>query len=138
MVQGGLFATKKERVVQIVTIDMRLMLRTNNQRTVVALEPSWVTLIHPKARGDNNLLVFVTGEHLGKFSRRIHHRDGSSGPISIFVAIIERHVNMGDSLSGKEVEAPMDHFAIVSETQVEKANKNQLMDSLRKKWRGKD
>lgn len=138
IVKGGVFEAAKEKFVQIVRIDDHLILRTKNQRTVVALEHDWVTIVHPNARGDNNLLVYITGKHLGKFCRRIHHRDDSSGPVSIYVAIVERHPNSSDSLSGEEqLEAPMSHFAIVAETQVEKEHKNRLMESLRNKWRGK-
>lgn len=136
-VQGGPFESQKEKLVQVVKVDDRLLLRTKNQRTVVTLEPTWVTVIHPSAKADNNLLVFVRGEHRGRFCRRIHHRDGFSGPVSIFVAIVERHPNSGDSLSGEEVEGPMDHFAIVVETKAEKDNKKKLMENLRKKWQGK-
>lgn len=97
-----------------------------------------MTVMHPKAKGDNNLLVFLCGDHLGKFCCRIHHRDDISGPVSIYVAIVERHPDTGDSLSGEQVEAPMDHFGIVLETKVEKNSKDRLMDNLRKKWQGKD
>lgn len=136
-VKGGVFEAEKEKLVQILKIDDRSVLRTKNQRTVVTLEPEWVTVVHPNGRGDISLLVCITGEHLGKFCRRIHHRDDRSGPVSIFVAFVERHPNTSDSLSGEEMEAPMSHFAIVSETQAEKQQKGKLMESLRNKWRGK-
>lgn len=102
--------------------------------TFYFLEPEWVTPKYPSPTHDNGLLIFIRGEHCGKYARRIHHRHGASGTLLI-LAIVQPVEGAADNLTGEQVSMIPDYLCTVTETKEKKNLNKNLMKTLRETYR---
>ena len=98
------------------------------------LRPEWVIPKHPSPTHDNGLLVVISGEHCGKYVRRIYHKPALNGMKNIVLAVVKRNNGVADTLTGEQFELDPETLCKVEESKAERdANKN-LMTSLRKAY----
>jgi hypothetical protein len=133
LVNGGEHKDK-EMVVAVAQMDGRLSIRFSHYNASGYLPPEQVSLKHPNAARDNGLLVVVEGDHLGKFVRRIHHRD-EDGQRIMMVAVVHRTDGGQESLTGEHLEFSSDELCVGYETKEEKQQNNGLMTGLREEAR---
>ncbi len=111
-----------------------MAIRYSKNGTSYSLEPEWVTPKYPSPTHDNGLLIFIRGEHCGKYARRIHHRHGASGALMI-LAIVQPVEGATDNITGEQVTISPDHLCTVTETKEKKILNKDLMKSLREAYR---
>jgi 3-deoxy-D-manno-octulosonic-acid transferase len=103
-------------------------------KTTHALEPNWVTILHPNVKQTNALLVVLEGEYAGRFALRICHTHRDSQAMAL-VQIIDRVAGVCPNLTDIEVPLHAEHLAIVQETNEEKKWHTECMKARRQQAR---
>ena len=119
----------KEMVIAVVQVDRQLSIRFTHYKTSGSLPAEQVSPKHPNPTRDNGLLVVVSGDHCGKYVRRIHHRY-EDGQAIIMLAVIHRTEDSCESLSEECLELHPDKLCVSHETKEEKQRNDGLMSDL--------
>ena len=119
----------KEMVIAVVQVDRQLSIRFTHYKTSGSLPAEQVSPKHPNPTRDNGLLVVVSGDHCGKYVRRIHHRY-EDGQAIIMLAVIHWTEDGCESLSEECLELHPDKLSVSHETKEEKQQNDGLMSDL--------
>ena len=95
-------------------------------KTTRALEPNWVTVLHPNVKQTDGLFVILEGEYTGRFALRICHTHHDSQAMAL-IGIVNRSTDMHSNQMGIEVPLLAEHLAIVQEMNEEKKWHKQCM-----------
>lgn len=132
-VNGGDY-NNKEVEIAICSNGGGVSIRYIRYRTSTMLKPEWVTPKHPSPTHDNGLLVIIKGDHCGKHARRIYHRHDDNATF-IILAIVTRHEESTDALTGQRLELTNDFLCTVKESKKDRERNNELMKPLRAEYR---
>lgn len=127
VVNGGGFSNK-EMPVSILMTENIISFSHQRYKARIPLQADWIIPKHPNLTHDNGLLVVIEGEHLGKYARRIHHRNS----LLMLAVVTKIHGgNTPDTLTGETIYVPPESVCIVWETKKEKGANKELMKQLR-------
>jgi hypothetical protein len=134
-VVGGQFNLAKTFVSGSIHEGRPKILYTAN-KTTRALEPNWVTILHPNVKQTDALLVILEGEYAGRFALRVCHTHRGSQAMAL-VRIIDYVPGTMPCPTQTEMEVhlPAEHLAIVQETKEEKKWHTECMKARRQQAR---
>jgi len=108
----------------------RLRILYTTHKTTYVMDPNWVTILHPKVKATDALLVILEREHMGRFALQICQTYCGSKTMAL-VVIIDRTAGMQPNQTGIEVALSAEDLVIVQETKVEKEWHTECMKARR-------
>ena len=129
VVTGGTYS-KKELTASIHSGEAGLVIRWQSYRIWINLEPDWVTPKYPSPTRDNGLMVIISGEHCGKYVRRIYHRYEGEKPI-VLLGVVNRVAGQADTLTDERLELEVSSLCLCEESKEDKKKNSTLMNAVR-------
>ena len=128
IINGGFFKDKETAVTLKLEAGQQII-EYMSYKTLISVNPAWVSPKHPHPTRDNGLLVVIKGEHCGKYVQRIHHRYDEETAI-IILGVVKRTENGVDSLAGEQLELGADHLCEAVKTKEDKKHNKFVMAAL--------
>jgi hypothetical protein len=86
-----------------------------------------VTPKYPNPRHDNGLMIVISGEHCGKYVRRIYHRY-EGGKLTVIVGVVNRVAGQVDTLLEERLDLDVSSLCLCTESKEDKDQNKSLMD----------
>jgi hypothetical protein len=116
--------------VSIQSTNEKLVIRWKSYNSWIPLDPEWVTPKYPNAKHDNGLMIVISGDHCGKYVRRIYHRyEGEN--LTVILGVVKRVAGQADTLLEERLDLEVSSLCLCMESKEDKILNKSLMDAVR-------
>lgn len=130
VVNGGDIYKEKEMTASVQSVNQKLVIRSKSYNSWIPLDPKWVTPKYPHATHDNGLMIVISGDHCGKYVRRIHHRyEGEK--CTVILGVVNRVAGQADTLSEERLDLEVSSLCLCMESKEDKTRNKSLMNAVR-------
>jgi hypothetical protein len=130
VVTGGTYKEKEMTVSIQSASNGKLVIRWKSYNTWIPLDPEWVTPKYPNAKHDNGLMIVISGDHCGKYVRRIYHRyEGEK--LTVILGVVKRVAGQVDTLLEERLDLEVSSLCLCMESKEDKSLNKSLMDAVR-------